>query len=111
VSKSLEDLIQGKYLPKDIVDCMEETEPGLLAKALEAMVYARSHDKTMSSVYPEKVFLGNCRSQFMAEKVGGETSVGADVGVYGCYIKSDVVIGRVIALLDALALQHALERR
>lgn len=82
-----------------------------IAKALEAMVYDRSHDKTMHSLYPEKVYLGNCRSEYMAKQIGVEKTDGSAGAVYGHYVKSDVVIAKVIALLDALALQHALERR
>jgi hypothetical protein len=111
MSKTLEDLIQGRHLPKSVIKSMEETEPGMLAKALEAMVYDRSHDKTMHTLYPEKVYLGNCRSEHMAQKIGVEKTEGTAGAVYGHYIKSDVVIAKVIALLDALALQHALERR
>lgn len=111
LSKTLDDLIQGRHLPKDIIDRMGDTEPGMLAKALEAMVYDRSHDATMHSIYPEKVYLGNCRSEYMAQKIGVEKTQGSTGLICGQYVKSDVVIGHVIALLDALALQHALERR
>ncbi len=102
MSKTLDDLIQGRHLPKSIIEDMEKTEPGMLSAALGEMVYARSHDKEMHSVYPEKVYLKvTPRSEYMAKQIG----------VDGQYIKSDAVITKVIALLDALALQHALERR
>jgi hypothetical protein len=102
MSKTLDDLIRGQHLPQSVIEDMEKTEPGMLSAALGEMVYARSHDKEMHSVYPEKIYLKvTPRSKYMAEQIGVENQ----------HIKSDAVIAKVIALLDALALQHALERR
>jgi hypothetical protein len=102
VSKTLNDLIRGQHLPKSLIEDMEKTEPGMLSAALGEMVYARSHDGQMKSCYPEKVYLKTTpRSEYMATQIGVEDN----------YVKSDVVVAKVIALLDALALQHALERR
>ena len=109
MSKTLNDLMMGGHLPADLIKKMENTEPGMLAKALDAMVYDRSHDDKMRTVYPERVYLGLGLNDWMAERIGCDaTDKGAS---YGRYIKSDVVIAKVIALLDALSLQYALENR
>jgi hypothetical protein len=100
--KTLDDLIRGQHLPKGVLEDMEKTEPGMLAGLLEEMVYSRSHDDKMNSVYPEKVYIKvSPRSEYMATQLGVE----------GSYIKSDLVIRRAIELLNALSLQYALERR
>ena len=102
MSKTLNDLIRGNHIPQRVIEQMEKTEPGMLSAALGAMVYARSHDGKMNSVFPEKVYLGNPKGPAWMQK---------NLGSEDAYIKTDVAITKTIELLDALALQHALENR
>lgn len=102
MSKSLLDLLMGKYIPSSIYAKMEKTEPGWLSHAIGEMMYARSHDEKMCSIFPEKVYIGSPPpDEYMVKRLGSE----------GNYIKTDVVLAKLVELLDALALQYALENR
>src|SRR6267154_4572750 len=106
MSKTLADLIQNRHIPEAVHNKMVTTEAGILASALEDMVYNRSHDAKMHSVYAEKCFIMTTpAAKYIAGKLGFEVSDDYS----GAHIKSDALVARVIELLDALALQEVLK--
>ena len=98
MSKTFEEL--WPYIPERAREQIERTEPGFLAHLLGEMVYARSHDKAMHSMYPEKIYVGNLLSkdEYMKKKLGVEND----------YIKSDMIVRKVIDLLNAYSLKEGL---
>ena len=96
----IDDLVRQGVLPAKVQEKMYKTEAGVLVVGLEAMVYARSHDATMHSVYPEKVHVGKVY-EYAAEKCGYAPP----------YANSDVIIGGAIELLKRIALKEALNER
>jgi hypothetical protein len=102
MSKTL-NYLRGKFIPKHVEERMEKSEPGLLSHALGEMVYARSHDKEMHSVFPEEVYLGAC-DDYMAKEIGAYAKGSPPY----FYIKTDMVLAKTIALLDAYSLKDAL---
>jgi hypothetical protein len=93
----INDLVRDGILPVKVQDKMYQTEAGVLVIGLEAMEYARSHDATMHSVYPEKVYVGNVY-EYAAEKCGYKLP----------YAHSDVIIEGAIELLKRIALKEVL---
>lgn len=106
MSKTLADLVQNRHIPEAVHKKMGTTEAGILASALEDMVYNRSHDDKMHSVYAEKCFIVTTPA---AKYIAGKLGFDVDDKFSGAYIKSDALVARVIELLDALALQEVLK--